>query len=127
MQVPTSTKQELLTRDVIEHIVAYLPLTIHELLKWEQINKEFFSVADQQWFLLWRKENPSTKLEKNYRFACMQTHVVKRRNPLYYINATVAITGPKGSGKSALVQRFDSDTFGNYDPTWYSTIYNLTE
>ena len=119
--ISTSTHKTLLPRDIIQNIVSYLPLTIDTLLKWEKINKEFFSVAYQHWCMLWRLEHSAIILTKNYRFACLQLHSFKKKHnyDTGSHTAQVVLLGPTSSGKSALVQRIEHGSFGNFDPTMY--------
>jgi predicted GTPase len=119
--------------DLWHHIIGYV-LTCNTLAKLERVSKTLKSVTDTYWKILWEIENPNTKLSKNYRFACQQTHTkdftykydqfcMYSKGP----NINVLVMGNKAVGKSSLRHRICFNTFvDEVDETMYANIQLVT-
>jgi hypothetical protein len=113
--------EDRIPRDIVVHIVSYLPLNVKTLLKWDRISKQFYSVATEHWVTLWNKECPFAPLKRNHRFACIQWHAYRQHNAatLHPRNdVKIVVVGGGGVGKSSLTTRFIQGVYYPlYDPT----------
>jgi small GTP-binding protein len=128
-------RDDFLPCDILCLIVDFLPLDIHTILHWEQISKQFFTVAEEYWHALWNKEYSNFSLRANYRFAIIQLHIynLHTREPFDHLpmrknEFRVMISGPQGVGKTSLAIRFTKDAFSHFvDPYEQEILHQRLE
>jgi Flp pilus assembly CpaE family ATPase len=114
---------DALPYDVLSHILDYLPHTLPALLKIEQISKQFYTVADMHWKIVWDKTY-SSELKHNHRHGCIQMRANNKSQRKSTKHEVSTVLGAGGVGKSTLTLRFVQSVFiEEYDPTMYVNFH----